>query len=230
MSDETREHTLEARILGRYLVRPPATGSSPPLLIGFHGYGESAQQHLEELTRIPGADAWLLVSVQGLHRFYERKSGRVVASWMTSQDRLAMIEHNVAYVDAVVEEVRARYTSTGPLVFSGFSQGVAMAYRAATRGVTRPAGLVALAGDVPPELQEQEDLQWPDVVLGRGADDTLYSQERMNEDLAFLTTTGCRVERVIFEGGHHWHDEFRHAAGRMLETIRSLPAWPPHST
>ena len=38
---------------------------------------------LEEMRRIPGADAWRLVSVQALHRFYTRGDQAVVASWMT---------------------------------------------------------------------------------------------------------------------------------------------------
>ena len=134
MAREPKIETLDARNTGRYLVRSPASDVPAPLLVGFHGYGENAQQHLCELSSIPGSDGWLLVSVQALHRFYERKTGTVVGSWMTSQDREQMILDNLAYVDSVVAAVSDAHGTTSTVVYSGFTQGVAMAYRAAVRG------------------------------------------------------------------------------------------------
>lgn len=72
---------------GRFLIERPSTSPPHPLLVGFHGYGENAERHLDQLRRIPGADRWTRVSVQGLHRFYGTKMEEVVASWMTRQDR-----------------------------------------------------------------------------------------------------------------------------------------------
>ena len=100
------------------------------------------------LQRIPNASEWLLVAVQALHPFYT-KNERIVASWMTRLDRELAIADNVRYVAAVVEAVRDELgLETSPIVFAGFSQGVAMAYRAAA--AIPAAGVIALAGDVPP--------------------------------------------------------------------------------
>src|SRR5262249_37219295 len=121
---------FEARTHGRYLVRKPAGNPPRPLLVGFHGYRENAAAHLAVLETIPGIGRWLIVSVQGLHRFYA-KGGDVVASWMTSEDRELAIADNVAYVQGVVEAVRAEFGPAEPLLFEGFSQGTAMAFRAA---------------------------------------------------------------------------------------------------
>src|SRR5688572_17942402 len=96
---------IEARVHGRYIVRRPDMPPPWPMIVGFHGYGEDASTHLDELMRIPGTSAWLLVSVQGLHRFYTRQEG-VVASWMTRQDRELAIGDNVDYVGRVLAEVR----------------------------------------------------------------------------------------------------------------------------
>ena len=220
VTQETKVCSIETRILGRYLVRTPTTPGPAPVLVGFHGYGEDAQRHLDELIRFPESDGWLMVSVQGLHRFYERKTGAVVASWMTSQDREQMIVDNVHYVDAVLEAVRASHDTTSTVVYSGFSQGVAMAYRAATHGRARPAGIIALAGDVPPELRHDETLRWPPILVGRGTEDPFYSDTKMDDDLAFLRKTDGPVVSVVFEGGHHFHDDFRSAAGRFLSSPR----------
>ena len=48
---------------------------------------EDAAAHLARLRSIPGSDRWIIVSIQGLHRFYRGRSSDVVASWMTRQDR-----------------------------------------------------------------------------------------------------------------------------------------------
>src|SRR5438105_2837744 len=111
--------TIEARTHGRYIVRE---GPSERLLVGFHGYGETAEKHVAELLKIPGIDDWTVVAVQALHPFYIVKTGEIVASWMTSLDRELAIAENIDYVRRVV----ATFPPPAALVFCGFSQGAAM--------------------------------------------------------------------------------------------------------
>src|SRR5215207_746489 len=127
---EATVHTIAVTTHGRYLVRPPAVTPARVAVVGFHGYGQRAQHLLDELEALPGADAWLLVSVQGLHRFYDRAGTQVVAHWMTSEDRELAIADNIAYVEAVLASVATAHAFQR-LVFVGFSQGTAMASRAA---------------------------------------------------------------------------------------------------
>ena len=103
------ERTIATGTHGRYLIEPPASAGPAPMLVGFHGYGEGAEAQLERMRRIPGADRWLLVSIQGLHRFYQRRANEVVASWMTRQDRELAIADNLAYVSAVIDAVEREY-------------------------------------------------------------------------------------------------------------------------
>ena len=220
MTAEPKVETIEARIAGRYLVQAPTGAAQVPVLVGFHGYGENAEQHLRELRRIPGSDGWLLVSVQALNRFYDRKTQTVVGSWMTSQDREQMIDDNVAYVDSVVATILREHATTSTLVYVGFSQGVAMAYRAAIRGRHPASGIIVLAGDVPPELRTDVSGRWPPVLLARGINDPYYTQDTMNEDVGLLEKNGVPVESVIFDGTHAWHDDVRAAAGRLLDLVR----------
>jgi hypothetical protein len=92
-------------------------------LVGFHGYAQNAEEMLTELDRLPNCDAWTRVSVQALHRFYLRGDEKIVASWMTRQDRELAIADNVDYVDRVVRSLLAD-APQAPVVFVGFSQGV----------------------------------------------------------------------------------------------------------
>src|SRR4051794_4647350 len=116
MSDLLR-HTIPARTLGGYLVAPASPPA--PLLVGFHGYGESASTILGHLQRIPGADAFTLASVEPLHRFYNTKTGDVVGSWMTKLDREQAIADNVAYVASVLDALVGAHQPSR-VVLAGF--------------------------------------------------------------------------------------------------------------
>ncbi|MEE8524941.1 MAG: phospholipase [Thermoanaerobaculia bacterium] len=218
MTADVEVRQIAASVHGRYLVDATA-GEGAPLLLGCHGYGENADRHLEKLQRIPGAERWLLCAVQGLHRFYNTRTGDVLASWMTSQDRELAIADNVRYVAAVVAEVRQRYRTAERTVVAGFSQGVAMAYRAAAGAVGRCHGLVALAGDVPPDVASSPPKEFPPVLLGRGTEDEWYTEGKMEADLAVLADLGADVTACVFDGGHDWTPEFYAAAGEFLARV-----------
>jgi predicted esterase len=207
---------IEARTHGRYLVHLPPDPAGAPLLVGFHGYGEDAVRHLESLQAIPGSEKWVLVAVQALHPFYTRDQ-RIVASWMTKQDRDLAIPDNIRYVGAVIDAVKQEFGSRPPLVLAGFSQGGAMAYRAAVPCAAE--ALVILAADVPPDVADQR-AQLPRVLLGRGLRDEWYTETKMGNDTAVLTVLGAEVEECVFDGGHEWGTEFLEAAGAFLERIR----------
>ena len=204
---ETR--LIEATVHGRYIIRE----GGPRLLIGFHGYAETADIHMAQLEQIPGSRDWTLVAVQALHPFYTRNDQTVVANWMTRMDREHAIRDNVEYVRRVVSDVGA----STPLVFLGFSQGAAMAYRAASQIACD--GLVVLAGDMPPDVAAQVPVQLPQhVLVARGAGDDWFNNEKLKKDLSFLRHLS-QVQTVTFEGGHEWTDEFRAAVGRFLNTV-----------
>jgi len=211
---ERFDRTIPATVHGHYWVRPARESRQPaPLVIGFHGYGQTGEDHLAALERLPGSEAWHLAAVQGLHPFYTR-TGQVVASWMTRLDRELAIADNTGYAASVVEAVRRELGGTGPLVFAGFSQGVAMAYR--TAAAVPCDGLIALAGDVPPDVDPG---RLPPVLIGRGTRDDWYDEAKMAADLARLEAAGATFETCVFDGGHVWGKELREAAGAFLETV-----------
>ena len=192
--------------------------SASPLIVAFHGYGQDADDALAEVRKIPGASRWRIVSVQALHRFYTRDQSKIVGSWLTRQDRELGIADNVEYVDRVIDELFGPADpddTPNRLVFVGFSQGASMAYRAAMLGRHRACGIIALAGDIPPELGVVEQ-KWPPVLLGAGRVDEWYAEGKLNADISFLESRGVSYDLCRFAGGHEWTDEFRDAAGRWL--------------
>jgi len=212
---------------GRVLIRPGVISekrvpvSFPTVTIaGFHGYAQSAEDMMDVLQRIPSADRCTLISVQALHRFYTRGDQKIVASWMTRQDRDETIADNVAYVDRALggNETGTLFDEKSPgLFFVGFSQGVAMAYRAALLG-SRPAdGIIAIGGDVPPDVKDVPKARWPKVLIAAGAKDQWYTAEKVSADETFLTDHGVACEVHRSDAGHEVTGEMLAAAARFIE-------------
>jgi len=208
---------VEAPVSGKYLVACPS-GSGPfPLLAGFHGYGQTAEDQLEMLRRIPGADRWICCAVQALHPFYPRP-GVIGACWMTSQDRELRIAENIGYLDRVVAALRREHPVNEVLVHHGFSQGTAMACRAAILGAHEPSGVILLGGDIPPELGTLDRMNR--VLIGRGRRDPIYRRERWESDLVRLDASTLPATRCEFDGGHEVTGEWLRAAGAFLAGFR----------
>jgi len=207
------EASIPTAIHGRYLARPLRSASVA--LVGFHGYGEAADDQFRRLDAIPGSDACVLISIQGLHRFYERRTDRVVASWMTRQDRDLAIADNLAYVSGVLQTV-LNGTTVEPVVFAGFSQGVAMAFRAAAASASRRRHVIAVGGDVPPELDTAALAALSSVLICRGTDDVFYTAEIFDKDVSRLRDARVRVDALTLPGAHEWSAAISDAAGHFL--------------
>jgi len=212
-----RELNVSVTTHGRVLVEDAAATGPVRLLVGFHGYAQNADEMLAMMRGIQGS-GWTLASIQALHRFYRGRSETTVASWMTRQDRDLAIADNVAYIDAALASV-AEGRVIERLVFVGFSQGVAMAFRAAVLGARRADAVLALGGDVPPDVLASGAVSVPRVLLARGTRDEYYTADKLRADQTALSSRGASVETLTFDGGHEWHVDF---AGRATGVLSSL--------
>ena len=208
-------HVTAARTHGRYLI--DIAGHSRATLVGFHGYKENAAIHMDVLRRIAGDRPLGLVSIQALHRFYSN-GGEVVASWMTKEDREHAIADNVDYVGRVLTTIADESGITRPMIYVGFSQGVAMAFRAAAF-VQRPCdAVIALASDVPPDVAPLAGTL-PRTLLGRGDHDEFYPATQAAKDLDVLKSAGVAVEEYVFSGGHLWTPAFIDKSGHFIDEL-----------
>lgn len=95
-----------------------------------------------------------------------------------------------------------------------------MAFRYATECGRPVDGVVALGGDVPPELDAAALSRIQTVLLARGTRDELYTAEKLEADEHRLHVAGVNVEIVSFDAGHEWTAEFNQAAALYLQSIR----------
>jgi predicted esterase len=168
------------------------------------------------MAAVRGVERWTAIAIQGLHRFYQRRTDTVIASWMTRQDRELAIADNQAYVAAVIEaEWAARLGSRG-VVLAGFSQGVAMAFRAAAECPRPVLGVVAVGGDIPPELGRDSLAPLGRVLLMRGERDDWYTAVKFRQDQDRLRDAVVDVTAISFDGGHEWSEPVLDAAAAFL--------------
>ena len=210
-----------ATVHGRYFVRPSTALGKPPWFVGFHGQAQTGAAIFAPLARTASDPRWLVASVQGLNRYYTGRGRDVVANWMTREDREFAIADNIAWVDGVLDRLEAEFGAPGPIVFAGFSQGVAMAYRAGLLCRRECAAIITVGGDVPPELRDGGTRAWPRVLAMTGAGDEWFTPERLEQDAAFLRTVRPDAQVRTFAGGHEWADGAIEAAGALLAEITS---------
>lgn len=210
-----------ARIHGRYFVRPPASGLADLWLVGFHGQAQTGDAFMASLDRVPRGPRWLVASVQGLYRYYVKRGQAIVANWMTSQDRDQVIADNVAWVDEVLDRLEGEFGPPRAIAFAGFSQGVAMSYRAGRLCRRAAAAIVAGCGDLPPELKQVGGRPWPRVLAATGSGDAWYTPARLDADMAFLRGVRPDARAFVFEGGHEWSDALAGAVGALLREIEA---------
>jgi len=206
---------VETAVRGRVLIVPPEKEKPKNFLIGFHGYAENAGDQMQRLFHMVPAEDWLLCSPQALHPFYTRSDGQVVASWMTRLDRELAIADNVGYVKRAFAQVVREYGEPEKLVLCGFSQGAGMAYRAAA-GLDLECWILAVGGDIPPEVTGDAISRYRGVFLCRGERDRQYPESRLEEDLRRLQAGGIPTRVVTYQGGHQWNEEVDRAAKEYM--------------
>jgi predicted esterase len=203
---------IETPTHGRVVIARPSVPSTTTL-VAFHGYGQGAEELMSEMKRIPGHEALTLISVQALHRFYARGDERIVASWMTRQDRDHAIVDNLEYVDRAIDHAAP---ADGRLCVLGFSQGVAMAYRAGVRGRRRVDGIIAVGGDVPPDVKDVPADRWSKVLIAAGATDHWYTPDKVTADAEFLRSHGVAHDVFRYQAGHVFTDDVRAAIASFV--------------
>ena len=215
--DNSKSYHIQTKVHGSYLIQDSRNIEPAPLIIGFHGYGETAEDQMNLLLKIPGIELWTICSIQALHPFYITRA-KIGFSWMTSNQRELRIKENVKYVNSIIAETKNSHSVNDTIIFHGFSQGTAMACRAALLGQFNPSGVILLGGDIPPEMEQIDKMKR--ILLGRGKKDKFYSSIRWKNDIALVKKS--KIESFIceFNGGHGGHKNYYEAAGKFLKYYR----------
>lgn len=205
-----QEHRFRTQRSARYFSLGDPGPGIRDLWIVLHGYGQLAREFLTGFEPIatPGR---LVAAPEALSRFYtgspdaRAPGARVGASWMTREDRLAEIDDQVAFLDALASALLRQTAPEARIRVLGFSQGASTACRWAALGAARLDQLVPWAGEIPADLPDQvlgERLGRLRVHLVAGTRDRLVPDAVMRHQEERLRHAGVEPRVHRFDGGH----------------------------
>ena len=201
------EHQLTVTRTARYYQTAEIGPQTRRLWLVCHGYGQLAAYFIRHFAALTAADpGTVVVAPEGLSRFYlQGTEGRVGASWMTRDGRLAEIDDHCQYLSQLLDTLVAQAGADVTINVLGFSQGTATVGRWLVRHGRRPAHLVLWAGGFPDDLEEaatRELLAGLPVTLVAGDADAYVSATQTAALRARLAALGAVVQVRQFAGGH----------------------------
>lgn len=201
------EHHLTVARTARYQQLGELSARTRRIWFVCHGYGQLAAyfvRHFAFLTE--DHDDTVVIAPEGLSRFYlQGNGGRVGASWMTRDDRLAEIDDHVAFLNQLATLVLAQCPATVEITVLGFSQGTATVSRWLSRAAFRPAHLILWAGGFPEDIAPetaQTLLQSLPLSVVIGSDDEYISTAQAGQQLQQLRQFGAAAHLFTFVGKH----------------------------
>lgn len=201
-----QSHTLAVTRTASYYTLGEPAAAAQSLWITLHGYGQLAQYFLRNFQRLDDGRHYV-VAPEALSRFYlSGVSGRVGATWMTRENRLADIADYVGYLDQLYRELQEQAGGTfGQVNVLGFSQGGATACRWLTQSGLRIDRLILWAAAFPEDLPfalTREVLSGTEVVLVYGTQDEYATEERVEQQQAMLQQQEIPYRLIRFVGKH----------------------------
>jgi predicted esterase len=170
-----------------------------------HGYAQSANEFIASFEPIFRSDR-LIVAPEGLHRFYQRGAAeKVVASWMTKEDRLDDIRDYVTWLDLAAADVLSSCATDVKVTIIGFSQGAATASRWAALGMLSVDHLILWCGFFPPDLPQGNPPKCKSLTVVTATDDKFISPADEQKQLAEMQANATTYKHVRFTGGHEIH-------------------------
>lgn len=201
------EHQLIVARTARYQQLGELSAHTRRVWFVAHGYGQLAAYFVRHFAHLVAADPQLVVvAPEGLSRFYlNGTGGRVGATWMTREDRLAEIDDYVAYLNQLAANILPQAAPEAAITVLGFSQGAATVSRWLARATFRPARLILWAGAFPPDMDftvASRLLEQLPVTLVCGTDDEFIKEDDLRKQQEFLRRLGVAPKLVRFSGTH----------------------------
>lgn len=186
----------------RYYQTSDITHETKTVIIACHGYGQLAEYFLKWFEGVEISNT-VIIAPEGLHRFYwQGFNGKVVASWMTKEDRENDIKDYCYFIDSIIKKLSI--DSNINLIGFGFSQGAATISRWAEQTQFKVKHLIHWAGVFPEDVPVDSinlKLNTPIEILF-GDQDEFYSIQQLDELKVHLSKIGLNYNFTQFVGAH----------------------------
>lgn len=171
-----------------------------------HGYAQLANYFINNFDELD-KNKNLIIAPEGLHRFYWKGfSDRVVASWMTKEDRGNDILDYVNYLNLVYTEVISSLKNKKVKInVLGFSQGTATVCRWLVNNHVKADNLILWAGAFPNDMNFEKNrdvfTKMKTFVVVGDADEFINEEEVLKHS-DFLKNNEIAFKLIRFKGKH----------------------------
>lgn len=195
-----------------------------PLLVALHGYGGN-KQSMARMVRPSLPPGFALATLQGPHPHLIRPEDRSRPlgfgfGWVTNWKPQESIALHHAAIDATLDRAeQEEHVDPRAVFLLGFSQSVALNFRYAFTYPGRVRGIVAVAGGIPGDWDEEGRYRDAavDVLYVGGRRDEFYPPEKIESNARALGRRGARVTVEILETGHDFPPPAMPVVRRWLE-------------
>ncbi len=197
--------TVKFQTRGRYIVQGDATHASH-IVVALHGQGMLAKYFSQKFTCLE-TQGYAIIVPEALHYYYlEGFSGRVGASWMTSENRAMAIANYSVYLQTILDEVldNNKHPEVAVSVL-GFSQGTATASRWVCQSNFNLKKLILWGGALPPDLEKEkikQRLSGNQLYHVLGSDDAYLTDKKVIELKNMITHYELTSQFITYKGGH----------------------------
>lgn len=189
----------------RYFLSAEPSAKIREVIFVCHGYAQLANEFLAGFSALEN-ETRLFVAPEGLHRFYHRGGAdKVVASWMTKEDRLDDIADYIGWLDAAAADVLLYCSPDVKITVLGFSQGAATVSRWAAFGMTHIHHLILWCGFFPPDLPLENAPKCDQLTVVTASNDKYVDAASEQKNLTAIQSYLTTYKHVRFEGGHELH-------------------------
>ncbi len=152
---KTNYQPIHFNTQGRYAILGNLSSDTSKLLFVFHGQGQLAHYFIQKFKPLV-KQGYAIIAPEGLHNYYlQGFSGRVGASWMTSENRLVAIKNYINFLNSVYNDVRTKISNETKIHLLGFSQGTATVSRWVAQNSFDFEQLILWSGALPPDLNKE---------------------------------------------------------------------------
>jgi len=190
----------------RYFQLGENTEATEHLWFVLHGYAQLASYFIKKFECLNNGKH-LVIAPEGLHRFYWNGfSGRVVASWMTKEDREDDFNDYINYLNLVYNEAISNLKNKNIKIhLLGFSQGGATLCRWFANKKIKCNSLILWASVMPEDMNFQENAEAFNQVKTYfiiGNKDEFLNAEQIENHKLFLKSKNIAFHFKLFEGKH----------------------------
>lgn len=184
-----------------------------------HGYGQLGRYFIRHFAPLDDGQT-LIVAPEALSRFYlDGFSGRVGATWMTKEDRLAEIEDQAHYLNLLLQTQLQQLPAQVRVTILGFSQGGATVSRWLAAGAAPVHRLILWAASFPEDIDftsGKAAFAALPVALVYGTQDDFITPDALLKKQKLMEELGIKPRTYTFEGGHTLHADTLQLIHRQL--------------